>query len=314
MDTFSCLLLLGQIINAETNSLKCTESVNISNYAIYDDISSASDIKSKWSINIDRPTEHPLNETFLSFEWKRSNTIKIMGNITKFSFAALYKVQSDKNENHYINSTSQSHLYNYCSYPIPSSYKFNIESKWVESELSTNNHKIPGSDCKNSNDSFWDDPHSTLCDYPSYYLNNLDDIYVKIFECHSINNKEMTSYKWYHTPQQLSIFSDAAKRVKIVVYDNIEKQTYSVISNDDSYAIANLKNNRALSHPYNYIYKNASTYFNSPNNIHKWWNGDQRLLNSLMVVGDDLFESRTFETFLQNNNTIFTDSYLLQNY
>ena len=157
--------------------------------------------------------------------------MRIVGNISKLNFKTYYKEKLDQlnNENNYINHTNQTYLYEYCQNPIPSSFDFNIESEWIESSISTITHeKTPGNACKNSNDTFWNDPFENICDSPTAYLNSLNDKFVKIFECTSTSsNGEMTDYKWYHDIDQLSIYAQSASKVKIIVYDNDNQNIHS---------------------------------------------------------------------------------------
>eukprot|EP01084_Bolivina_argentea_P055806 102244_1 len=244
----------------------------LSNNTIYEDSSSTYDIHDTFVIYMELHNSSNINKSHLMFEWKRSENIKLVGTISKFNFNAYYKqkyIQSN-NENKYIDYKDKTYLYEYCYNPIPSSYNFQINAEWIESSLASNTkQKIPGSNCRDSDAAFWSDPYQNMCDSSTSYLNNLHPKnYVKFFECNSIIKGQMNEYKWYHNPDQLSKFATLANRVKIVVYDNINGTIHTVISNTNSYVVSNLLFNRALSHPYDYINGNKSTYFV---NVSKQW-------------------------------------------
>eukprot|EP01084_Bolivina_argentea_P188753 324826_1 len=122
----------------------------------------------------------------------------LVGNISSFNFNTYYKAiaaaEASHNENHYIDYHSNSNLsqsYEYCKYPVPSSYAFGVTSEWIHN-------------CTDSNA----DPFLNVCDSPSSYLTHLDqDIYVKFFECDGDLTGNMMQNKWYHSPPQLTVFA-----------------------------------------------------------------------------------------------------------
>ena len=94
------------------------------------------------------------SNSIIEFEWYRSYNIKINGTISNFNFESYFseKSQSKSNENELVNEN----FYNYeTNYPIPSDFDIDIYSKWVDSSLSSDNNKIQGSTCNNSDDLFW---------------------------------------------------------------------------------------------------------------------------------------------------------------
>eukprot|EP01083_Nonionella_stella_P080186 220207_1 len=312
-----CLLVLAAVAvyGGKMHLLNYSGNAFISNNVVYEESSSAYDIADKWTIYIDNRSIDDLlyNDVTLSFEWNRSNHLRITGDISKFNFKTYYKQQtiSEKNENDYIDHShsnlSDALLYDYCQYPVPSSFKFSVESQWIESSLSSATFtKIPGEGCTNSNDSFWNDPYSNICDSPYSYLVNLDqEIFVKFFECSSLNDDVIESYKWYHTPQQITMYAQKARSVKIMVHDVTNNHSYTVRSApSNSYAITNLLLNRALSHPYSYIYGNETTYFA---NITQW-DGDEKLLEAMRIDIDVQIFNATQD--FNVNSTINWDEYM----
>eukprot|EP01083_Nonionella_stella_P080282 220580_1 len=302
-------LFLHSIFAIQINISNYSGTVYISDNVLFEEFSSTMDIDDKWSIYVDNRSSIDdllYNNIDLSFEWKRSNTMTLVGNISSFNFNTYYKAiaaaEASHNENHYIdyhNNSNLSQLYEYCTYPVPSSYAFGVTSEWIHN-------------CTDSNA----DPFLNVCDSPSSYLTHLDqDIYVKFFECDGDLTGNMMHNKWYHSPPQLTIFAQHASTVKIVAVDITNNETYAVTSNaNNSFVITNLILNRALSHPFNYIYGSKSTYFSTMNQ----WNGDTKLLEAMMVDEDQIFNATqdfnyTTTVDLDEYNPYSMDRYLYHN-
>eukprot|EP01083_Nonionella_stella_P071102 190784_1 len=237
-------VFLHRIFAIQINISNYSGTVYISDNVLFDEHSSTMDIDDKWSIYVDNRSSLDdllYNNIVLLFEWRRSNTMTLVGNISSFNLNTYYKAitttESLQNENQYINyynNSNLSQLYEYCKYPVPSSYAFGVTSKWIDN-------------CTDSDAEFWRNPFMNVCDAPSSYLTHLDqDIYVKFFECDGDVKGNMISHKWYHSPPQLTIFAQHASKVKIVAVDITNNETYSVESNaNNSFVITNLILNRA---------------------------------------------------------------------
>ena len=322
---FCCNLLLVPLMDAHVSQIYINGvngdgfngSIYLSNNTIFDENGAGYTINSKASISLDNNAtldDILYDETTLGFEWKRSEQMKIVGNMSRFNFLSYFsqKDNSARNENNYINNVYKNNnndnnnnnfsqiLYSQCSYPIPSDFNFDIRGEWIDSGLTDSySKKIQGYDCKNSKDDFWDDPYESMCDSPTGYLKTQSDTFVKIFECNSYN----LDFKYYYTPQQLELYSKLASHIKIqVTQHGINGDTiYTVISNDNSYAVSNIMRNRALSHPYNYNYSNSDySWFNW--NVTQDWYGDEVLLNAMAI---DINHPQSFDP---NNSTYYSFS------
>ena len=290
--------------------------VEISNNTIYNEFLSSRDIKKDWSIsldvseyNIDKNNKSLIdsfiyNNISFDFEIRRSDNIKIYVKIDKFIFDAYFTEtdNSNINENSLLNekNLNTSKIYQHCDSPIPSKFDFSIESQWIDSGISPNYaYKVPGINCHDSNRPFWDNKYENICDSPTGYLNTFTDTFVKVFECDS----SLEQFKYYYTSDQLYYYSNLADNVKIQVvdYDSFNT-TYSVESKTNAYAATNLRNNRAISHPYNW--NDTGNYFVF--NVSQYWTGDEELLNAM--------EMSSLQDFNQTKEYDFMDGVYINEY
>eukprot|EP01083_Nonionella_stella_P128257 388563_1 len=122
---------LHRIFAIQINISNYSGTVYISDNVLFEEYSSTMDIDDRWSIYVDNKSSMDdllYNNIALSFEWKRSNTMTLVGNISAFNFNTHYKAITTtkplQNENQYINyhnNSNLSQLYEYCKYPVPSS-------------------------------------------------------------------------------------------------------------------------------------------------------------------------------------------------
>ena len=301
-----CWVSLGQTTNG-TYKITVSDyngSIQLSDNTIYEASEISYDIRDSWSIfvsnvtsydtlsNIEEIDNYLYNQSNFSFDWLRSERMRVIGLVSKLNFKALYseKLGIKRNENNFIdaNLDDLGHLYDYCQSPIPYEYSMDIYSQWVESGLDNyGNSKTQGSTCDDSGASFWSDDYTLMCDSATTYLSSLSAQYVKIFECRSNDNSNgnMDSYEWYYDPIQLEYYGGFAGHVKFVVYDRTNGIEYQVISNDESYATTNLAYTRSLSHlfytPINSTVTSEALCDGLYADINNTWSGSQDLINSM---------------------------------
>ena len=142
-------------ITVKNNNVSDFGSVYISNNTIFEEAGRSNDVSSEWTIDLSafkNSNKHDVddhiyeNET-LSFEWQRSQFMRISGTISKFDFESHFiekEPVDGSNETRYIDAevypndeTLVDTMYSYCSSPVPNKYSFNIYSQWVDSGLNS---------------------------------------------------------------------------------------------------------------------------------------------------------------------------------